>query len=210
MGQHDIGDGTYVYAEVEEGEFSGQAQTRVRAGGARGGKAWFARITGTHPKWGVAREFLDADRSELSHSGASGVLRWYITEPGLYEFCDFAQSSTISARGFVMIRDDGGVWEITRPAALQHAARLDKIRHTAWQLFDERICDGTHDGPCPGRWASPGTRVELRSAVGELATGGASWQFAVRLDSRNVPEDVADALREIVRDARQAVAAAGR
>ena len=48
MGQYDIGDGTYVYAEVEEGEFSGQARTRVRGGGRAGGRAWFARITGTH------------------------------------------------------------------------------------------------------------------------------------------------------------------
>jgi hypothetical protein len=205
MGQYDIGDGTFVYAEREEDEFSGQARTRVRGGGRAGGRAWFARITGTHEKWAVAREFLDADRSELSASGASGVLRWDITVPGLYEFSGFAQSSTIAARGFVMVRDDGEVWEITRRAALQCAARLDKIRAAAGRLFDERICDGAHGEPCPGRWASPGTRAALRAAAGELAAGGESWKFMVALDSRDVPQDVADALWQIVRDARGTV-----
>jgi hypothetical protein len=205
MGQVDIGDGTYVYAELEEDEFSGEARTRVRAGGARGGRAWFARITGADPKWTVAREFLDPDKSELSRSGGSGAIRWYLTLPGLYEFADFAQSSTISARGFVMVRDDGHVWEITRPEALRYAARLDKIRAVAGQLFDERICDGGHGEPCPGRWASPGTRPVLRAEVGELAAGGESWHFHATLDARAVPSDVADALYRIVRDARQAV-----
>jgi hypothetical protein len=200
----EIGDGTFIDAWTEEGEFLGAAQTRVRGGGSAGGRAWLARITGTHPEHGLARDFLDADKSGLSGSGRSGTLSWVITEPGLYEFRGFAQTATVNARGFAMIRDDGQVWEITRRDAFQRAAVLDAIRHRATGLFDTRIASGQEwDWDRTRR----GARDALRAAVGDLAVGYPAWQFAVTVTSWAVYTELAEACQAVAADARAGVTA---
>ena len=94
--------------------------TDVRGGGYGSG-AWIARITGTDPKFGLARAFCRKDKSGLSGSGRSGTIKFDVTEPGIYEFRDFCVGSTArnwNWSGFVSIAEDGTVTEITRADAL--------------------------------------------------------------------------------------------
>ena len=63
---------------------SNKVQAAVRGGGL-GGNAYVAKITGTHPRFGLAREFLRADESGRSNSGKSGLRCWYLPGDGLYE-----------------------------------------------------------------------------------------------------------------------------
>lgn len=49
-----------------------------------GGKGWLARITGTDPKFGFAREFVHSNGGHSSRSGDTGSTSWMV-EDGLYE-----------------------------------------------------------------------------------------------------------------------------
>jgi hypothetical protein len=76
---------------------------RVRGGGI-GSNAWVARITGPNVKFGVEREFVDADRS-LSGSGRSGNITWSLCEDGVYEYRAVCTTSRHSASGFFLIEN---------------------------------------------------------------------------------------------------------
>lgn len=197
----EIGDGTYIAAELdpEDGEFSGEARTRVRAGGAVGGRAWVARITGTDPVHGMARDFLTRDASELSGTGRSGAYRWDITGPGLYQYGRFAVSSVTQRWGYVVITRRAEARAVMAREARQLAAQLDAARHRAGQLFDERV-GGSWDWDRTRR----GARDALRAATGGLAVGDPSWQFEVTADSWAVYGALAEVCRQIARDAREA------
>jgi hypothetical protein len=56
----------------------------VRGSVFESGKDYVARIVGTHPKYGLDREFLAAAK-EASRSGRTWCRRAIVTEPGLYE-----------------------------------------------------------------------------------------------------------------------------
>lgn len=101
--------------------------TRVRGGGAAGGRAWVARILGYNPdsRWGFVRRFCGRDTSGLSGSGRSGRVWFLVEQPGLYEFADFAISSRRGYRGFFLIADDGDVRELTRPQARELAMKMN-------------------------------------------------------------------------------------
>lgn len=49
------------------------------------GTAYVARITGRHPKYKFAREFIPATKKNRSWSGKNGTNTYYITENGIYE-----------------------------------------------------------------------------------------------------------------------------
>jgi hypothetical protein len=49
------------------------------------GTAYVARITGRHPKYKFAREFVPAAEKNRSWSGKNGTNTYYITENGIYE-----------------------------------------------------------------------------------------------------------------------------
>ena len=186
----EIGDGTWISRD--------EARTRVRGGGAAGGRAWLARITGTSPEFGLSRDFLDADRSELSGSGASGALSWEIELPGLYEFRGFAVSTRDQRSGFVVLLRDGTIREVSRRDAQHLAAQLDAIRHRAGQLYEERVDRGTWDWDRTRR----GARDALRAAVGDLAVGYPPWQFDTTVTSWAVYAELAAECREIAHAAR--------
>lgn len=80
------------------------AFVKVRGGGS-GSRAWIARITGTHPTYGLCREFVEMERS-LSRSGASGSTTFTYEGDGLYEFADATVGSNgYTKRGFFLVRD---------------------------------------------------------------------------------------------------------
>jgi hypothetical protein len=76
---------------------------RVRGGGLGSG-AWVARITGTHEKYGVEREFMDAKR-HLSGSGRSGDIDWELDGDGIYEFRDVCTDSRRTESGFFLVSE---------------------------------------------------------------------------------------------------------
>lgn len=63
-----------------------------------GGKGWLARVTGTDPKFGLAREFVRAVERHSSRSGATGTSA-YILGDGLYE------SSDRDGRSYLQVKD---------------------------------------------------------------------------------------------------------
>lgn len=107
-----LGDGTYFGSQ--------RARTRVRGGGY-GSDAWVAKIVGLHPKYGLDREFVRADRSGLSGSGRSGSISWDIDEPGIYEIRNFCVGSTANNweySSFFEIGEDQSVCELSKAAVL--------------------------------------------------------------------------------------------
>ena len=115
----DLGEGTFITATT--------AQTRIRGGGY-GATAWLARITGADPTYGLARQFVRADKSSMSGSGRSGVIAWDVPGPGVYEWRAFCVGSTGKnwrSSGFCVIAPDGAVTEIERDEALDLARDLD-------------------------------------------------------------------------------------
>lgn len=95
MDKIEIGDETYITPT--------HAQTRVRGGGQAGGRAWLAKIKGTDSEYGLARTFLKKEPN-TSKSGKSGTIAWTIPGDGIYEYRNFASSSTGNAEGFVSIK----------------------------------------------------------------------------------------------------------
>lgn len=49
------------------------------------GTAYVARITGLHPRYKFAREFVPAVEKNRSWSGKNGTNVYYVTEDGIYE-----------------------------------------------------------------------------------------------------------------------------
>jgi hypothetical protein len=91
------------------------------------GKDYVARIVGTHPKYGLEREFLAAAR-EASRSGRTWTRRAIVTEPGLYE------ASSTGRRGpkreYYLIEDHGGhltVRGVSESYAYEVAGRMKKV-----------------------------------------------------------------------------------
>lgn len=111
----EIGDGTYITAH--------NAQTRVRGGGAAGGRAWLARITGTDEQYGLAREFVQKI-DNTSGSGKSGSISWHIRGDGVYEYRGFAHSSSKNYDGFVLVQGDH-VEEISKARAMEIAEQME-------------------------------------------------------------------------------------
>lgn len=97
------------------------AWTTVRNGGDGAG-GWLARVTGTHPKFRLAREFLDAHRN-LSRSGRSGTVSWDITDPGLYSYGRFCGGR--AETGGLFVTDGTEVAEVTAATAARIAGALD-------------------------------------------------------------------------------------
>ena len=67
--------------------------TRPRRNGGRPGgtfRPWVARITGSDPTFGLAREFLPSlrDVSSATRNGRRGILLWFVMDDGVYEIKD--------------------------------------------------------------------------------------------------------------------------
>lgn len=104
------------------------SKTDIRGGGF-GGSAWIAKITGPDPKYHFKREFCRKDKSGLSGSGRSGVIRFEMQGPGLYEFRGFCVGSTAKNwewSGFALVTEDG-MTEITHQQALEIVAQMEAV-----------------------------------------------------------------------------------
>ena len=75
-----------------------------------GGKGWLARITGTDPKFGFAREFVHSSDLSSSRSGSTGRTSWLVDD-GLYEL------NGRGGRGYVAV-EGGKERAITRAQLL--------------------------------------------------------------------------------------------
>lgn len=197
----EIGDGTWIDVGLDDGgQVEGMARTRVRGGGCAAGRSWFARITGRHAEYGMARDFLDRDTSELSRSGASGAISWHITGPGLYEFGRFASGSSprTERHGYVEIWPAGTLHPVSPHEATVCADRLQALRHQAEQAYDDRI-----GGPAVD-WTRfcDGARDALRAAVGGLAVADPVWRFWVVVDTFAVDDHLAATCWDAARDTR--------
>jgi hypothetical protein len=133
----ELGDGTFIGAT--------EAATRVRGGGLGSG-AWLAQITGTDPKWTVARDFCVKDAEGLSHSRKSGVITFEVPGPGLYQYKGFCVSSTRERSGYVEISGDGQVREVTKAYAVREAGRLQEARRRAWGEYEFSPSDAAGPG----------------------------------------------------------------
>lgn len=102
------------------------AVTEIRGGGYGAG-AWVARITGSHPRYHLERDFLARDWSHASRSRRSGLLQFPLVGPGVYEYREFCVGSTAKnwrADGFFHIDHAGQVHPLKDPADLWRLVAL--------------------------------------------------------------------------------------
>lgn len=71
------------------------------------GKTWIARITGTDPKYGLAREFVPRIGRRSSRSGRTGHM-YYSLDAGTYEVSERGK------RRFIRVGDDGSSEGVSR------------------------------------------------------------------------------------------------
>jgi hypothetical protein len=71
-------------------------------------KPWVAKITGTDPKFGLKREFVNGTRdySKANSVKTRGVMTTWILDDGIYE-CNLPQSWKNTERFFTIVTDDG-------------------------------------------------------------------------------------------------------
>lgn len=82
-----IGDDFYSHARQEGAKESQRYHKYPDRFGADKKRPWVARITGTHPKYQLAREFLcgQKDYSRSNGLGSRGVYEYFVLDPGIYE-----------------------------------------------------------------------------------------------------------------------------
>jgi hypothetical protein len=92
-------------------------RSTIRGGGSGGG-AWVAKITGTDPKFGYAREFIRKN-PQLSGSGRSGYIDFPIVDPGVYEIRNVQLEKGEASIGnlwsaFIQVTPDGSYEEVNK------------------------------------------------------------------------------------------------
>lgn len=90
-----------------------RARTAIRGGGI-GARAYVAKLSApsADSRYEFEREFMDADRSDVSRSGRSGGITWELDGEGIYEFARFAASSRYPVSGYVRVLPGGLVEKI--------------------------------------------------------------------------------------------------
>jgi hypothetical protein len=73
-----------------------------------GSKPWVARITGTDPKYGLAREFVNgiADYSRSNKPGTRGVYFTFYLGDGIYEVNGGTSWGSAGDRRFIRVLDE--------------------------------------------------------------------------------------------------------
>ena len=86
------------------------------------GKAWIARITGTHSRYGLDRDFCDADDVTEAKSNTYRTQEWTLPldEGAVYEYRDLGASSSGGDSGFWQVQG-GELAEISEEDAEAHA-----------------------------------------------------------------------------------------
>lgn len=92
-------------------------------GGGHGSAAKCARLVGLHPVYHFDRRWVENSGSR-SKSGRSGVVRFEITEPGIYEYRALqpeASEGTIGdlQSGIIRVDADGSVHPLSKAEALE-------------------------------------------------------------------------------------------
>lgn len=82
------------------------------------GKFWVAKITGTDPKWGLKREFVQKD-TEYDNSSKTTWYHFtaYLTESGIYEFREENNYKTMHY--FFELTDSGEEVKLTKEEVLE-------------------------------------------------------------------------------------------
>ena len=88
-----------------------------------GGKTWIARITGTDPKFGLARVFESKRDVTSSKSNKYRDLEWVLVldEGAVYEYREMDNSSGGGDSGYWQVRD-GKLVDVSRQDILEHFA----------------------------------------------------------------------------------------
>ena len=99
-------------------------------GGGSGGSAWVARVTGTDPRFHLARRFLDKDQEHVSRSGRSGWFTWVLREPGFYEIRDVQYEAGVASigrldRGFLRVDEAGAVTRVSKDTVIAAMQALE-------------------------------------------------------------------------------------
>ena len=83
-------------------------------------KSWVARITGLDRRFGLAREFIYAqkDYTHANGTGSRGIYLYYFLPPGLYEISERVTWKR-TRRYFARVVDDHTIIELTREEAVQ-------------------------------------------------------------------------------------------
>lgn len=94
--------------------------------GLQGWTPWVARITGTDPRYKLAREFIQGNRdySRANSVGSRGIMINYWLKPGVYEV--FERTSWSSSRRYFVWSAGGQIEEIDADMAIAYAEHLDR------------------------------------------------------------------------------------
>lgn len=83
-------------------------------------EGWVARITGTHPKYELRRDFLETNRAAMRGKQKVDIVRHFLSGAGLYEFRNLGDEQALS--GFFVVTERR-VELISKEAAFEQAAR---------------------------------------------------------------------------------------
>lgn len=86
-----------------------------------GGREWVAEITGRHPKYGLARNFLPVVARNWSTTGKTGSTAFELEEGKLYEV-----NAPYKGRSFVKV-EDGQIREVSAEEAMRYVDELEKV-----------------------------------------------------------------------------------
>ena len=86
-------------------------------------RPWVAEITGTDPKWGLRREFLNANTSykHANGAGSRGTKLWFVLESGRYYEIREQTSWRSSERYFCNVSAAGNVVRVIKQEVLEWA-----------------------------------------------------------------------------------------
>lgn len=86
-----------------------------------GGREWVAEITGRHPKYGFAREFLPVLARDWSSSGRTGVTVFALDDGKIYEV-----NAPYKGRCFIRI-ENGEAKEVSVQEVMKYLDDLEKV-----------------------------------------------------------------------------------
>ena len=86
-------------------------------------RPWVAEITGTDPKWGLRREFLNSNTSYMHANGAGsrGTKLWFVLESGKYYEVKEQTSWRSSERYFCRVSASGDIIRAIKEEVMEWA-----------------------------------------------------------------------------------------
>lgn len=85
-----------------------------------GGKEWVAEITGTHPKFGWAREFLRPIGRNRSSSGKTGSTSFLVLPDKIYQV-----NEPWKGRYFIMVDENGEIHYLSEEKVIRALAHQE-------------------------------------------------------------------------------------